>query len=103
MNPLQWPLLMPPGKHVSLYRPRSMVDHLQSRAGVRVPDVRNHVRLFAVELRAQAHTASFTAFSRLLSRIFATTRCTTILLLPSRNCLANAPVWVYSVHLYSQF
>ena len=50
-----------------------------------------------------SHTASFTAFSRLLILIFATTRCTTILLLPSRNCLTDAPVWVYSVHLYSQF
>ena len=40
------------GKHVSLYRPQPIVDHLQSRAGVRVPDVRNHVHLFAVELRA---------------------------------------------------
>lgn len=49
-----------------------------------------------------SRTASFTAFSRLLRLIFATTRCTTILLLPSRNRLTNAPVWAYSVHLYSQ-
>ena len=37
---------------MSPYRPQPIVDHLRSRAGVRVPDVRNHAHLSAVELRA---------------------------------------------------
>lgn len=53
---LDEPVVMPAfetiRKYVPLDGPQSVVGHLEPRAGIAIPDMRNHMHLFSVELRA---------------------------------------------------